>query len=451
MAARIGLAISAVLLALAAMACNYLYLAPLWRIDHFTSNGWNPFAIGLALGLSGGMGFLLPNESRSPGRTVVAIVYAFVYVPTVAITASQAGWRAHVFLLLVLSLTFAMACLVTKRTGQIRFDVTTIPAGLILAILIGWIACTLVLVFEYWHVMSFVGLKDTYTQRAIGRADTLWMAYVQTNYLNLLCPAMLAAGLTHRKYAWHSILGVVGLVILYMITAQKIALVLPLVMCAAAVVFRIRMLQGLAVKLAALSLAIVLAIIVFRLSGNNMFPELLLHRTIGIPAMTLSLYYDLFSNIGYTFWTHVRGVSAVIAIPTTFAADPLWPNLGLIVGERALHNPGDNLNANFFASDGAAAAGLIGIVIIGFVFCAWIAALDYVSSGVNRTFAILVAIPVAVTLTNGPLFTTLLSFGGLFWVAAFGLTRLLSGMRRLGRAATETSQYNGSSVSREGD
>jgi hypothetical protein len=53
------------------------------------------------------------------------------------------------------------------------------------------------------------------------------------------------------------------------------------------------------------------------------------------------------------------------------------------------------------------------------LFAAWLWLLDRASSGWDRRFAIVVALPVAVSLTNGSLFTALLSFGGLFWTLVF--------------------------------
>jgi hypothetical protein len=66
-----------------------------------------------------------------------------------------------------------------------------------------------------------------------------------------------------------------------------------------------------------------------------------------------------------------------------------------------------------------AAAGPIGVVLIGCLIGGWLLLLDRASRGWHRSFVIPVLFPVAMAMTNAPFFTLLLSCGGLFWLVVF--------------------------------
>jgi hypothetical protein len=92
--------------------------------------------------------------------------------------------------------------------------------------------------------------------------------------------------------------------------------------------------------------------------------------------------------------------------------------LGYIVADHVLDLE-SNSNANLFAYDGVAAAGSIGIFVVCIILGLWLIALDWTAKRINFLFSTLVIFPIAIALTNGSLFSVLLSFGGLFWLAVF--------------------------------
>ena len=145
----------------------------------------------------------------------------------------------------------------------------------------------------------------------------------------------------------------------------------------------------------------------------------LVYRTLCIPGLTYSQYYDLFSRDGFTWWSHVKGLNLLIPAPASDLNDSAWPNLGFVVGDRIYRSFDMNANANLFVGDGVAAAGMLGVAVIG---CAFAAACT-VSTDLRAPTAVHAAgpPPLAVTLTNGQLFTALLSFGGAFWMLTFYL------------------------------
>ncbi|MNF04988.1 hypothetical protein D3C80_2046200 [compost metagenome] len=69
------------------------------------------------------------------------------------------------------------------------------------------------------------------------------------------------------------------------------------------------------------------------------------------------------------------------------------------------------------ATDGVAAAGAPGILVIFVLYTAWLIALDWVSQGWNKVLLLTALFPLAFVTTNGPFFTMLASFGGGLWIA----------------------------------
>jgi len=156
---------------------------------------------------------------------------------------------------------------------------------------------------------------------------------------------------------------------------------------------------------------------------NNNFASFLstylVFRTLALPGLTFSQYSDVFSNHGFTLWSHVRGINIFIAPPDFFADHASWPGLGYIVGDIVYKNIENNVNANLFSSDGLAAAGSVGVLVIGIIFIVWLMLLDNITHAWDRIFVILVTLPLALSLTNGPFFTMMWSFGGILWLGVF--------------------------------
>jgi hypothetical protein len=65
----------------------------------------------------------------------------------------------------------------------------------------------------------------------------------------------------------------------------------------------------------------------------------------------------------------------------------------------------------------------LGVLVIGLVFAIYLWLLDRASRAWDPHFVVLAVLPVAIAITNGHFFTTLLSFGGIFWLVVFAWAR----------------------------
>jgi hypothetical protein len=93
--------------------------------------------------------------------------------------------------------------------------------------------------------------------------------------------------------------------------------------------------------------------------------------------------------------------------------------LGFIVGEYFSGNDAYNANANFIATDGIAALGPLGIIIIFLIFSIILKILDSVTRNSNQKFAYLSSVYFIMTLLNISLFTTFFLVGCYFLYYSF--------------------------------
>ena len=275
--------------------------------------------------------------------------------------------------------------------------------------------------YFYYSILGFAGTEDVYAQRESGASKNAFTAYSQTLFSTVFSPVLFIAGLLyHRRLYWF--LGLSGSLFIFLITAQRTVLLLPFV------IYLFYKLQAskrtwLTTSTAPLIILAACTMVSAYWYESNLAASaiavFLVFRTIALPGLTYTQYYDLFSQNGFTWWSHVKGLSFVIPVPAAYQNDNLWPGLGYMVGRYFYGLPELNANANLFSGDGIAAAGALGVVVIGLAFAAIIRLFDRLAQDWSRQFVVLAMLPFAVSLTNGHLFTSLLSFGGLVWMAVF--------------------------------
>jgi hypothetical protein len=421
---RIALIASSLIFAASFHYAHFAYLYPVWEYYGFSLAlpGIAEYALMTILVASAGA--VLPPRIERPSSIVVMALYCTVYVPTVTLTLAlipEASGR-YGLLLAALAAGFVMIALFPRWFADRRGPDEAPPGmGFSLCMLAWWAVAMALLVLVFGSIMTFATGDAIYEQRAIGTETSLPMAYLQTYFANVISPGVLALGLVRRNYFMIGA-GLLGALVMYLITAQRLTLLVPvLVIGLDWILIRQRRIWR-STALATLVLSGVVAVAAALHDRTGFAGEvglIVVFRSLALPALTFTQYYDLFLGDGFTWWSHVRGISAVVPPPQSFAQDPLWPMLGRLVGARVYGTSELNANANFFAGDGAAAAGALGVLCISAVFAIYLALLDLAARGWHRRFVLLVMLPVALTYTNGHFFTVMLSFGGLFWLAVF--------------------------------
>ncbi|MEW5878954.1 MAG: hypothetical protein AB1761_00755 [Pseudomonadota bacterium] len=370
----------------------------------------------------------LPSMLTRPSTIILLLLFVTVFIPTTVISLCLATDNIPKYGtgLAMLCAAFVIASAFSRLSERTGTTSGGLPGELFCRVmLLAWLGAFAILVYSYRSTMAFVSLGDVYEQRAIGASTSLAMGYLQTYFINVVSSSLLAIGLIQRRATLVAV-GVAGCVLLYMINAQRTVFLLPVAVFALYVLLKFPppILRTTAFPILGLTIAVVLSVVFHEDSSvASVLSTFLVNRMLAIPGLTFSHYYDVFGTEGFTWWSHVKGIDLLVAAPRSFASDPLWPGLGYIVGDRIYGDPLHNFNANLFSGDGVAAAGAFGVLVIGWVLGIWLLLLDSAAVRWNRNFAMLVTLPVALALTNGHLFTTMLSFGGLFWLLFFTFFR----------------------------
>lgn len=381
-------------------------------------SGFETAVIAIAIGVQG---WAMPQSINSPSSVIIWMITALIYVPTMIITIMVGERVASNYYgnLAALSAVMILASIMSQKT-RIQTDDPLPPDRFFYIFAAIFFVSTLLLFYQYGEIMSFSSVEDVYYQRfaAAELEGSSIMAYVRTHYLYVFSSTLFCASLLKRRYWYFFPVGFLGCLVIYLIDASKIAFIIPLLILSFFAVHKFARGRTWVLTAGLAFLTILCGKLATFSSGVKIFADLVLYRSIAIPAQTFAQYSDVFSARGYTWWSNVRGISSVVPPPQGFASDPFWPVLGQIVGAEFYGMESRvNLNANLFSGEGIAAAGSFGVIVIGLVTIVWLRIFDGVAKGWNQRMAVLISVPLGMSITNTHLSTFLLSFGGFFWLA----------------------------------
>jgi hypothetical protein len=291
--------------------------------------------------------------------------------------------------------------------------VLTLVAGLQIILM-------LLLYTEYSSIMSFASLDMTYEQRELGKADSMLHAYAQTYLVYFASAFIFAAGMVYKRWLL-IVLGFSGYALLYSITAERTSLLLPVIMLALCV-FSQRLEKSLVpVTWYLIMTCIVVGVISANFESSSAINALGFYyytRIIAVPGQFILDYAEFFGKHGHTLFAHIKGFNMLVDPPSSYALNQHWPALGWIVGTE-WHLIDSNSNASFVASDGIASLGMIGPFVMCIILCVFVYFLDGLTRGLPSALVLPAIFPIAFALTNGSLFTMLLSYGGFAFLFLF--------------------------------
>jgi hypothetical protein len=388
-----------------------------WGLPYYDLS-WLGWAIVVAALFAVSMCF--PMRLRVASDVVIVFLFAFVFIPSLVVSLSVSADALSLYGPVVFSLTvgFCAACLLAGS----RAPVATGNSGVLPnARAMFWIAFAWLFVFAYVYisfrdVLGFATLDLIYEQREAGRARNWIEAYSQTYLGYVLSPGLLAYGLCARR-ASYTTLGFLGFFLMYLVTAERSLFVMPIAMVGLFFFFGAYSSHPRFTSLLLLSIFFI-AYLSAQFAESSLTAALVAFyfsfRVMAVPGSMLWQYQSVFSEFGYTYWSNVKGLHWVLDKPAAYASFESWPQLGYFVAEEILGLE-SNSNANLFAYDGVAAAGAVGVFLVCLLFGAWLRILNQASKFCDRRFVWLIVFPMAFLLTNGSLFSLILSFGGAFW------------------------------------
>jgi hypothetical protein len=402
------------------------YLSPAWGYFGFTYRSPNASEISIAISLVILGSAAMPVTIARGSSMILLCLFLMVYVPSIVVSLVLDTDRLsrYGFDLFILAVSFSFVCFASQSYSSTGLEKAHAPSQRFsIAMGFVWSLCVAVLVSKFASLMKFVRFDEIYDQREIALEGTsVWLGYLQTYFATVVSPGVLAAGLCRRRPVL-ALMGITGSVLMYMIAAQRVVLVTPVAVVGVYFLASSRF-QFLRMTTFPVLISAILTIACtafYQESKLAMFgANTLVFRTFAMPGLMFSLYHDFFSENGYTLWSNVKGFASFIPVPDSLVnSSTQWPSLGHMIGEAVYNDPTVNLNANLFASDGLAGMGALGLVVVCLLLLYWLRVVDCSAEGWDSKFVIAVMCPVGLTLANVPLFTCMLSFGGIAWPVIF--------------------------------
>lgn len=273
---------------------------------------------------------------------------------------------------------------------------------------------TVYLLIMFSGNIKFVGFEDAYQLRSenyeasdsISAYFTMWATY-------FIYPVYLSLGLVNKNIKYF-IIGISGHILIYMIMGAKASLVMPIVILFFYYLFSKKW------KLSfyqIFSLSIVVLTFLIYLGGDSLFilGSLFIVRTLSMPGLLFSQYMVFFDSNPNTHYSHI-GIVNSLTNSYPYGEEPL----GMVVGWE-VYNNATNANANFWATDGVAAFGLFGIMLISIIIFIFFILLNNFSNNKRSIFLYLVSTGPIFALLNASFFTTLVSGGLLLMILFFML------------------------------
>ncbi|MEQ1714830.1 MAG: hypothetical protein ABL907_02385 [Hyphomicrobium sp.] len=397
----------------------------------------------LAIGAAAVYSIFLPTAISKYSQFACWVIYLSVYIPSVLSLGLQSyvSFDPHQ-VIGVLFASFALLVFVSNKTPRHAsaaqpprsttrgkasgaFEILksatqsgvnriqTSPLRFYIGVAALQIALTIYYIIVYRDILTFSGLDDLYDQRArFGgfQSDTLG-SYLTGWLPNALNPFLIVAGLQDRRARLLVPIGLASQIVVYMAFAGKVILVIPIILIL--FYFFVYTKGTLSAFRIALGFCGTILIVESILLYSNYTPDgwmaslsgLIYMRTLAIQGVMMGVYADVFTSLPHTYYSHVNLVRLFVDYP--FDAP-----LGVVVGRHLVGGLGFNANANFWATDGIAAAGLIGLPIVSTILGVILNLANGLITAERLAFAACVSMPFLMSLGNTSLFSSVLTGGG---------------------------------------
>jgi len=400
------------------------WLSPVWGYMGFAYNTPSIGCLSLGCALAVFPSLWMPLVVVRPSQLIYWLIFITVYIPSLFVPMFAAlvpVWEV-VQLMCALFVGFAIMGLSYQRP---LFRIKRITESRLIfwygmaSITLGLVMWVVVVYSDHFKLVSFGAVYEEIRLVSGLVAQGTGVSYAVTLLSGAILPFVLALALFRKNWLMF-LAGVAGEVMLYAATGGKANILA--ILFVPGIYF---LLSGKAAKFGIRLMAGVIALL-FMVGALNLvfgddqpdffqsFSSVAVMRTLGIPGLATAHYQKFFSTHPLTYFSHVKGVNVIIEYPYD-------RSLGEEVGFDIYNSDEVDWNANFWATDGLAALGILGVLVIsiicGLVF--WL--LDSCASEHDPVFAGTICCYAAANIGNTSLFTSFVSGGLGFLVLLFFL------------------------------
>jgi hypothetical protein len=355
--------------------------------------------------------FFLPLKIEQLSDFLLWTLFYFVYLPSM-LTVSLQDIEANVAWSVVVCMAVSFCAMALIGRFHIKIPAISFSWPLFCLFFFGvYLLLSAYVLSVYGGNLRLVQLSEVYDQRDLSEnvvAGSL-VGYATGLLSGAFNPFLMAVGIARRRWSWY-FLGAAGQLFMYSTAALK-SVLLSAILIPLFYFFLLRRRTITASRLGLLvigSYLVPMAVVPFLGTDSAglgwQLASLILMRTYGMSGMLTGGYADFFSTHEHTYYSHINIVSV-------FLSYPFDHSIGEEVGAFWLGRT-VNANANFWASDGIAALGGGGIIIIGIVVGCFMAASNGFVKSVPTKLACAAFVPFLVSISNSSFFTSLLTGGG---------------------------------------
>lgn len=378
-------------------------------LEYIEMDPWK-YAVWLLLSI---LPFVFYKGILSISSLLTLLIYLFAYIPTVhaffvtygVSTLTAIAGSALLCMLFILYFTIHLQPAVFRDVRikpQIRFTFVECLSLVLTAIIVAAKAGQMHFVNIFTESDLMYDFRSDNSEAVTG--IMLIFEYLRGWLLFAIYPFIMARYLEHGNRL-KCLMVILGYVLMFMVDMQKLTLLLPIPMLILYVFVKNSN------RIFARYTHSVLIVSILMLSiVCNMFREdevlfavsaLVLLRTVCVAGWLTQMYLHFFAYNPFTNYGHISPVNALFN-NYPYGSEPL----GKVVAYGT-----QNANANLFLTDGYAACGLLGFVVIGIVFYFFLHYFDTITQRYPMTFSIVIITPTLTALLNASLFTLFLTQG----------------------------------------
>lgn len=354
--------------------------------------------------------------TNAPSRLGAVIVYVILYVPGQLTLLFMWQRQVEELILLQFILMMSMYCLFIASKWGFSDSKSTLkdfslvpPDSLVRLVRYLTILSIVILVLKNYQNMRFVSFADVYELRAEAAESeggffdsymVMWLTYCFLPFF--YAKAFITKNLKEFFF------GAFGSLMIYMTNGAKMAILLGIMIFGVYVLIS----SGKQYLNKVLTILISFILIILLAIPNTgfwvFFKSIVLVRVLAVGGWTISTYYEYFTANDFTYFTHIGPIQSLLG------SYPYGEySLGQVIGIEYSGSATANFNASFWASDGIAALGLIGIPVITIVVCILFYIINRSSRVLHYQFITIWLSGFWFASTNLPLSVALLSGGGI--------------------------------------
>jgi oligosaccharide repeat unit polymerase len=363
--------------------------------------------------------FYIPVKLTKPSMFIIWLLYLMTYITSQLTLCFCYGNDLQVMPLSFVLLIGMTILILSSRMRNYKIVKPKIEKKLFfnsILILNAILLCYVLFVFK--GNLHFSSVDDVYEQRFLG-SDLMqgnMSGYAIFFLSGCLLPLLMAQGLVARKYIYF-LIGFAGQIIIYTAVGSKTSIFSSLIF----VIFYLLIKKkknrdyfGSKLTFFLIFLSTLLLSCQFFLPDDlkllAFFPaSMFFMRTQSMGGLLTSQYFEFFSNHSFTYYSHIRVLRGILSYPY---GDK---ELGQVVGYYFYSDDKMNANAHFWMTDGYAAAGIYGVVLISIIAAIVFYVIDCLAVEIDVCLTSLMVLFPVLQLLNISLFTVLFS-GGLMFV-----------------------------------